>query len=248
LLRSTTGFDLLVNVLASRLQQLSSERGPITAHIEGLEKHITAMYEELIDVFDEKKSTDKVVEAKEKKIALLQHELKTLTVTTKQYETLIHSFKRDVGNIVSSNAGGKTVEEAMRTLYKKYVRGEKVSEESLKATGGLHDAVHHFVTHTTDDSHGRERGAFNQGEALMHQIRAAQGHPPQPQQQQQQQHQQHSTNQQHYGHSNASAGHATAGGGHNTANGTGNTNGRGQVKEIEEALIESAKEAERQKG
>lgn len=35
-------------VLDHRLQQLMEERGPITAHIEGLEAHIRGMYDELV--------------------------------------------------------------------------------------------------------------------------------------------------------------------------------------------------------
>lgn len=253
-----------------RLQQLSSERGPITAHIEGLEKHITTMYEELIDVFDVKKATDKVVEVKDKKIALLQNELRALGHISKQHETLIHSFRRDVGNIVNSNAGGKSVEESLRTLYKKYVRMEKVSEESLKATGGLHDVVHEFISHSAMDDfhhHGNSNpltamngggagggGGPRAGELLMQQIRAAGGHiggaPMGGMGQQSMVHP--SSASVHHpgsaGHSVPSTSHVN---GHNTngyGNGNGNGNNRNQVKEIEDALIESAKEAERQKG
>jgi hypothetical protein len=42
-------------VLDHRLQQLMEERGPITRHIEGLEAHIRAMYDELVSEFREKK-------------------------------------------------------------------------------------------------------------------------------------------------------------------------------------------------
>lgn len=35
-------------MLDHRLQQLMEERGPITAHIEGLEAHIRGMYDELV--------------------------------------------------------------------------------------------------------------------------------------------------------------------------------------------------------
>lgn len=37
-------------VLDHRLQQLMEERGPITAHIEGLEAHIRGMYDELVSL------------------------------------------------------------------------------------------------------------------------------------------------------------------------------------------------------
>ena len=44
------------------MQQLSAEREPITSHIEGLENHISIMYEELVDEFDFKKSATNVLE------------------------------------------------------------------------------------------------------------------------------------------------------------------------------------------
>lgn len=64
-LRSTTRtLENFRFVLDHRLQQLWSERGPITAHIEGLERHITTMYEELVEEFDLKKDKEVLMEQK----------------------------------------------------------------------------------------------------------------------------------------------------------------------------------------
>jgi hypothetical protein len=57
------------------LQQLSAEREPITSHIEGLENHISIMYEELVDEFEFKKSATNVLETKDQKISMLSGEV-----------------------------------------------------------------------------------------------------------------------------------------------------------------------------
>eukprot|EP01032_Pedospumella_encystans_P021980 gene21980-24919_t len=69
-LRSTTRtLENFRFVLDHRLQQLSSERGPITMHIEGLEKHIATMYEELVEEFSLKKANSEATALQEQKIA-----------------------------------------------------------------------------------------------------------------------------------------------------------------------------------
>jgi len=77
-LRSTTRtLENFRFVLDHRLQQLSAERGPITTHIEGLERHISTMYEELVEEFDAKKMADKALVYREQKVLLLANELGT---------------------------------------------------------------------------------------------------------------------------------------------------------------------------
>ena len=175
-LRSTTRtLENFRFVLDHRLQQLSMERGPITAHIEGLEKHIATMYEELVDEFDLKKQTDKTVEIKDKRIDLLNHELRSVNITCKQHETLIHSFKRDLGNIVNSMQGGRGMEESVRSLYKKYVRGEKIHEDALKATGGLTGVIQEFIAESNSEFGAFNGSSLSQSQQLMHQV-AAHGH------------------------------------------------------------------------
>ena len=75
-LRSTTRtLENFRFVLDHRLQQLSSERGPITMHIEGLEKHISTMYEELVEEFTNKKSNAEATILKDQKIAWITQDL-----------------------------------------------------------------------------------------------------------------------------------------------------------------------------
>jgi hypothetical protein len=97
-----------------RLQQLSSERGPITAHIEGLERHITTMYEELVEEFDLKKEKEVTMEQKDQKIALLASELAKCRRAGKFNEQFIVSFKRELGNVVNSMIVGKDLEECIK--------------------------------------------------------------------------------------------------------------------------------------
>lgn len=58
-----------------------------------------------------------------------RHLLHILILFMHQY---IAAFKRDLGNVAGSMVAGRELEEAVRVLYKKYVRGEKGLENSLK--------------------------------------------------------------------------------------------------------------------
>jgi hypothetical protein len=111
-------------VLDHRLQQLSSERGPITSHIEGLEKHIATMYEEMVDEFAAKKASAEANQLKDQKISWLSQDLNKLRATVREKEQYIAGFKREVGNIVTSMIVGKELEESIHSLYKKFVKGE----------------------------------------------------------------------------------------------------------------------------
>jgi hypothetical protein len=133
-----------------RLQQLSSERGPITAHIEGLERHITTMYEELVEEFDQKKDKEAVMELKDQKIALLAQELSKVRRAGKFNEQFIVSFKRELGNVVNSMIVGKDLEECVKVLYKRYVRGEKVTESNSKSREALQDKIKEYM-HRDDE-------------------------------------------------------------------------------------------------
>ena len=121
-----------VPLLFLRLQQLSAEREPITSHIEGLENHISIMYEELVHEFEFKKSATNVLEVKDQKISLLMSEVAKLKTELGSNDQYVISFKRELGNIASSMTVGKELEESVRMLYKKYVRGEKVMAHTAK--------------------------------------------------------------------------------------------------------------------
>ena len=73
-------------------------------------------------------------EFKEQKITLLSNELAKIGVDAKKNETYISAFKRDLGNVASSMVSGRELEEAVRVLYKKYVRGEKGLDNMLKVS------------------------------------------------------------------------------------------------------------------
>ena len=103
------------------------------------------MYEELVDEFEFKKSASNILEVKDQKILTLTLEVQKLKSSMVSNDQLLISFKRELGNIASSMTVGKELEESVRMLYKKYVRGEKVvthnskvgSEGALKRASGL---------------------------------------------------------------------------------------------------------------
>lgn len=136
-LRSTTRtLENFRFVLDHRLQQLSAERGPISSHIEGLERHISTMYEEFVEDYDYKQTTAMALDQSKLKIHLLTQEVGKLKEENNKKETFLANFKREVGNIISSNATGKDLEDAVRVLYRKFVRGE------TGADGGVRIGVH----------------------------------------------------------------------------------------------------------
>ena len=90
------------------------------------------MYEELVDEFEFKKSATSVLEAKDQRIALLTLEMTKLKTELNQSLQYVTGFKRELGNIAGSMTAGKELEESVRMLYKKYVRGEKVLAGTFK--------------------------------------------------------------------------------------------------------------------
>ena len=121
-------------VLDNRLQQLFAERGPITSHIEDLESHIRTMYEELVGEFDFKKGMHDQLEVKDKKLTNSIQEVSKLRADKHEKEVYIAAFKRELGNIVASMVSGKELEESIRILYRKYVRGEVIGGKMTKAS------------------------------------------------------------------------------------------------------------------
>lgn len=144
-------------VLDHRLQQLSAERGPIGAHIVGLERHISTMYEELVEEFDYKRETASTLEQRKKKIGILTSELKMVRDDNAKKEQYVSNFKRELGNIITSNAVGKDLEEAVRLLYRKYVRGETGEaghghdSGAIKATGIVKEIRDELLNKNDDD-------------------------------------------------------------------------------------------------
>ena len=90
------------------------------------------MYEELVDEFEFKKTASNILEIKDAKITNLTIEINKLKSEMSAHDQYIASFKRELGNIASSMIIGKDLEEVVRSLYKKYVRGEKVAIHSTR--------------------------------------------------------------------------------------------------------------------
>lgn len=138
-------------VLDHRLQQLSSERGPITSHIEGLEKHISTMYEELVEEFNAKKATAEGSQLKDQRIAWITQDLAKTRQDVREKERYIAAFKRELSNVVTSMVMGKELEMATKLLYKKFVRGETTADTSfVKLTDTAVEKVNELL-HEDDD-------------------------------------------------------------------------------------------------
>jgi hypothetical protein len=150
-LRSTTRtLENFRFVLDHRLQQLSSERGPITMHIEGLEKHISTMYEELVEEFSTKKANSEASALQEQKIVWISQDLYKMRQSVREKEQYITAFKRELNNIVSSMVVGKELEESVKSLYKKFVRGETESKTVVKLGDHIVEKVADLL-HTNND-------------------------------------------------------------------------------------------------
>ena len=104
----------------------------ITSHIEGLEKHVTAMYEELVGEFEGKKVIQAQSDQKDKRLAVINSEITRLKGELKEREELISAFKRELGNIICANCAPKEFEEATKLLYRKYVVGDAIKGDILR--------------------------------------------------------------------------------------------------------------------
>ena len=83
-------------VLDHRISQLTKEKGPIAEHIDKLEAHIRNMYEELVNEFAAKKSTDRILNQKELKIEAFSNEVSKLRVSVREKERKIFSICHDI--------------------------------------------------------------------------------------------------------------------------------------------------------
>lgn len=171
-LRSTTRtLENFRFVLDHRLQQLSAERGPITAHIEGLEKHISTMYEELVEEFEQKTSTQHSISSKDTKIQILTQELQKIRNVALKREQTLNAFKRELGNIVASAAVGKELEESIILLHRKHVKGEIV--HSTVASNKVKEKMEELMYGSDDHSvaSGPVKGAPSAG--TMNKVQVA---------------------------------------------------------------------------
>ena len=183
-------------VLDHRLKQLSMERDPIRSHIEGLEAHIGAMYEELVDEFETKNQAADVITKKDRHIHELTAEVSRLKNVTSHQEILVEGFQRELGNIATSAIAGKELEEAVRAMYKRFVLGGK-GKETRKAMNATTSKAITELMKPREEKDGEGEGKLLRTE------------------------------------------------GNGATGGTGNGGGGllpGQVKDVEEALVETAKE------
>eukprot|EP00520_Triparma_pacifica_P017342 CAMPEP_0118652876 /NCGR_PEP_ID=MMETSP0785-20121206/11546_1 /TAXON_ID=91992 /ORGANISM="Bolidomonas pacifica, Strain CCMP 1866" /LENGTH=1434 /DNA_ID=CAMNT_0006545411 /DNA_START=134 /DNA_END=4435 /DNA_ORIENTATION=+ len=124
-LRSTNRtLDNFRYVLDHRLQQLMKERGPISKHIEGLEKHVRSMYDELVVEFQKKKDNSRVLEQKELKIKTLTKEVTASRNTSRALERELTAIKREITAMVGTTQT-KELDSIVKDAYRKFVRGEK---------------------------------------------------------------------------------------------------------------------------
>ncbi|CAM9454212.1 unnamed protein product, partial [Discosporangium mesarthrocarpum] len=132
---NNTTLDNFRFVLDHRLQQLMEERGPITQHIEGLEAHIRAMYDELVSEFNEKKDVARVLEQKELKSVGLGQEVASLRGLIRSKDRYIFGIRREIASMVRITLP-KELEQAVKDAYKKFVQGEEVQKDPrLRNTG-----------------------------------------------------------------------------------------------------------------
>lgn len=218
-------------VLDHRLQQLSSERGPITSHIEGLEKHISTMYEELVEEFSNKKAASEASVLKDQKINWISQDLNKMRQNVREKEQFIAAFKRELGNLISSMVVGKELEESVKVLYKKFVRGETGAKSSLKLNARVadtvNDIVHNGAPPPVQGNHHGGRHAQQQHMEIDDQSFLSTDTPGNGR------HLPGSPMHTNANNMNAVATHAMA--------------SKSLIRDIEEALVETAKEADRQK-
>lgn len=224
----------------------------------GLEKHIATMYEEWVDEFALKKSNAEAMQLQQQKAGWLSQDLAKLRAAGREKDASLAAFKRELGNIVSAMLVGKELEEAVRALYKKFVRGEhahhstadadghhsgggndkggvKVSAKAAEVINELVHGNHHGRTNHNANHHGHPVDNLNNtldDQSFLSTDSLGHGN--------------------HYG-GNHNAHNKASGAQHHTTGHTGGGGGNSQhnhaslVREVDDALVGTAKEAERQK-
>ena len=121
--RKNVTLDNFRFVLDHRVQQLLEERGPIAQHVEGLEAHISAMYDELETEYYEKKKQGQQLDSKEMKVQTLTQEAGSVRGLLREREAYVASFKRELSTLVELSTP-KDLEEGVKRAYHKYVKDE----------------------------------------------------------------------------------------------------------------------------
>lgn len=138
--RKNVTLDNFRFVLDHRVQQLMEERGPITQHVEGLEAHISAMYDELETEYYEKKRQGQQLDSKEMKIHTLGQEATALRGLLREREAYIASFKRELSTLVGFTTP-KDLEDAIKDAYHKFVKDEAPRHKSKRAEAVFNTAA-----------------------------------------------------------------------------------------------------------
>lgn len=130
------------------------------------------MYKELVGEFESKKSTSSVLEIKSQKLSALSSKICKLKAEKSCNEQHMISFKRELSNIAISMTGGKELEDAVRSLYKKYVREEKL----LTHTGGriVSKRTLHNVSLLIKEEKDSDFDDYNQGKSYCYTLSVTQ--------------------------------------------------------------------------
>jgi hypothetical protein len=111
------------------------------------------MYEELVEEFNAKKSNTEATALQEQKIMWISQDLNKMRQSVREKEQYITAFKRELNNIMSSMVVGKELEESVKLLYKKFVRGESESKTFVKIGDHVMEKVSDLLHANDADDH-----------------------------------------------------------------------------------------------
>lgn len=121
-------------VLDHRIKQLLTEKGPMSAHVEALEKHIQEMYKEFVTKFNEEQVITQEIQQKDMKLNSLSNEVKNLRQLViekdRRGEGLIQAITRLVKEVDPNS-----LQDELKKVYRIYIRHERAAllESTAKA-------------------------------------------------------------------------------------------------------------------
>ena len=108
------------------------------------------MYEELVEEFEKKKGDKIEKEKNEQRNALVLADLNHERLKNRKRERFVAAFKRELGNIVSAMVSGKELEDSVRLLYRKFVKGDVIADSTIKASEQAIDATKDLLADDDD--------------------------------------------------------------------------------------------------
>jgi len=195
--RNNVVLDNFRLVLDHRMQHLAEVRNPYSQHIQGLEAHVCAMYEELETEYHALKRQLQQLETKDCKIQTLERERCHLRGMLTERDAHIASFKRELSTWVALTTP-KEIERAVKNAYhrsvkselprhrvaicpsiscttarcsrsRKYMHQTKMSEASCTLAGAT-GGSYSLIQHETSESpllHRMKTGCLNSGDDLF---------------------------------------------------------------------------------